>query len=116
MRPANVLLLLAIVATATLLAGCPKEQTEGPEATPARAPRTLTVFAAASLTEPLGTGVIGVGLIVLLLGPFMGKEYAFLLFFTAFMASSIPGAVIGYFLLKTMRKTKILEQRQIPGA
>jgi energy coupling factor transporter S component ThiW len=70
----------------------------------------------ASLTEPLGTGGIGVGLIVLLLGPLMGKEYAFLLFFTAFMASSIPGAVIGYFLLKTLRKTKILEQRQIPGA
>jgi predicted membrane protein len=46
----------------------------------------------------------------------MGREYAFLLFFTAFMASSIPGAVIGYFLLKTLRKTRILEQRQIPGA
>ncbi len=69
----------------------------------------------ASLTEPLGTGGIGVGLIVLLIGPFMGKEYAFLLFFTAFMASSIPGAVIGYLLLKTLRKAKILERRQIPG-
>jgi energy coupling factor transporter S component ThiW len=68
----------------------------------------------ACFTEPLGTGVIGVGLIVLLLGPLMGKEYAFLLFFPAFMASSIPGAVIGYLLLKTLRKTKILEQRQIP--
>jgi energy coupling factor transporter S component ThiW len=68
-----------------------------------------------SLTEPLGTGIIGVGLIVLLLGPLMGKEYAFVLFFTAFMASSIPGAIIGYFLLKTLRKTKILEQREISG-
>jgi energy coupling factor transporter S component ThiW len=68
----------------------------------------------ASFTEPLGTGVIGVGLIVLLLGPLMGKEYAFLLFFPAFMASSIPGSMIGYFLLKTLRKAKILEQRQIP--
>ena len=67
----------------------------------------------ASLAEPLGTGILGVGLIVLLLGPLMGKEFAFILFFTAFMASSVPGAVIGYFLLKTLRKTKILEQREI---
>ena len=63
----------------------------------------------ATLTEPFGTGMIGVGLIVALLGPIMGKQFAFLFFFTAFMASSVPGAVIGYFLLKTLRKTKILE-------
>lgn len=68
----------------------------------------------ATLMEPLGTGVIGVALIVILLGPFMGKQFAFAFFFTAFMASSIPGAVIGYFLLKTLRKAKILELQRIP--
>jgi len=70
----------------------------------------------ACLTEPFGTGVIGAGLVVLVLSPIMGKEFAFLVIFPAFMASSIPGAMIGYFLLKTLRKTKILEQRQISGA
>ena len=69
----------------------------------------------ASLTEPLGTGVIGVGLVVLLLGPLMGKEYAFIFFLTAFLASSIPGSILGFFLLKALRRTKILERRQTPG-
>jgi energy coupling factor transporter S component ThiW len=68
----------------------------------------------ACLTEPLGTGMIGVGLVVLIVGPFLGKEFAFAFFFTAFMVSSIPGSAIGYFLLKTLRKTRILEPRQIP--
>ncbi|MBM4332153.1 MAG: energy coupling factor transporter S component ThiW [Deltaproteobacteria bacterium] len=67
-----------------------------------------------ALTEPLGTGVIGVLLVVLILSPLMGKEFAFVFFFTAFMASSIPGSIIGYFLLKTLRKTKVLELPRIP--
>lgn len=67
-----------------------------------------------ALTEPLGTGLIGVGLIVLIVGPFMGKEFAFVFFFTAFMVSSVPGCVIGYFLLKALRKTKVLELQQLP--
>jgi len=70
----------------------------------------------AGLTEPLGTGVIGVLLIVLIFGPLMGKQFAFAFFFTAFMASSIPGSAIGYFLLKTLRKTKVLELQRIPEA
>lgn len=68
----------------------------------------------ATLMEPLGTGVVGVALIVILLGPLMGRQFAFAFFFTAFMASSIPGSVIGYFLLKTLRRTKVLELPGIP--
>jgi energy coupling factor transporter S component ThiW len=68
----------------------------------------------AALTEPLGTGIIGVGLVVLLLGPLMGREFTFAFFFAAFMISSVPGSAIGYFLLKTLRKTRILELHQIP--
>jgi energy coupling factor transporter S component ThiW len=67
----------------------------------------------AAFTEPLGTGLIGVGLVVLIVGPLMGKEFAFVFFFTAFMASSLPGSVMGYLLLKTLRKTKILELRKV---
>ncbi|MBU1205792.1 MAG: energy coupling factor transporter S component ThiW [Proteobacteria bacterium] len=66
-----------------------------------------------ALTEPLGTGVIGVLLVVLILSPLMGKEFAFAFFFTAFMASSIPGSIIGYFLVKTLRKAKVIELPRI---
>jgi len=64
----------------------------------------------AAFTEPLGTGIIGVGLVVLLVGPLMGKEFGFIFFFAAFMASSVPGSVLAYFLLKTLKRTKVLEQ------
>jgi predicted membrane protein len=67
--------------------------------------------AVAALLEPLGTGGIGVLAITLLFGPLMGKDFAFAFFFTAFMASSIPGSILGYLLLKTLRRTKVLEPR-----
>jgi energy coupling factor transporter S component ThiW len=68
----------------------------------------------ASLTEPIGTGFLGVSLIVLLFGPMLGKDFAFLFFFTAFMASSIPGSLLGYFLLRGIRKAKILDLSPVP--
>ncbi len=68
----------------------------------------------ASLTEPIGTGFLGVSLIVLLFGPVLGKDFAFLFFFTAFMASSIPGSLLGYFLLRGIRKAKILDLSPVP--
>jgi len=69
-----------------------------------------------TLLEPLGTGGIGVLVIVLLLGPLMGKQFAFLFFFTAFMASSIPGSVMGYLLLKALRRAKVLELPRISAS
>jgi len=70
----------------------------------------------AGLTEPIGTGFIGVPLTVLVLGPIMGRELAFSLFFPVFMASSVPGTVLGYLLLKALRKTKgILPPSLPPG-
>ena len=65
------------------------------------------------LTKPLGTGIIGVGLVVLLVGPLIGKEFGFIFFFAAFMASSVPGSVLAYFLLKTLKRTKVLEQYKL---
>jgi energy coupling factor transporter S component ThiW len=67
----------------------------------------------AALAEPFGTGIIGVGLVVLLVGPLMGKEFGFVFFFTAFMASSIPGSILGYFLLKTLIRAKVIELSRI---
>ncbi len=68
----------------------------------------------AAMTEPVGTGLIGVPLTVFLLGPILGKQFAFALFFPAFMASSIPGSVIGYVLLKALRRTNVLKLRPTP--
>ena len=68
----------------------------------------------AALMEPVGTGFIGVPLTVLLLGPIMGKQLAFALLFPAFMMSSIPGAVIGYVLLKALKRTNVLKLWPMP--
>jgi predicted membrane protein len=51
--------------------------------------------------------------VTLLLGPLMGKEFAFAFFFTAFMASSIPGSLLGYLLLKTLRRAKVLDPHRV---
>jgi len=68
----------------------------------------------AAMTEPVGTGFIGVPLTVFLLGPILGKQFAFALFFPAFMASSIPGSIIGYVLLKALRRANVLKLRPTP--
>jgi len=63
----------------------------------------------AAMMEPVGTGFIGVPLTVLLLGPIMGKQFSFALFFPVFMISSIPGSVLGYVLLKALKRTNVLK-------
>ena len=63
----------------------------------------------AALMEPVGTGFIGVPLTVFLLGPIIGKQFAFALLFPAFMMSSVPGSIIGYALLKALRRTNVLK-------
>ena len=70
----------------------------------------------AGLTEPIGTGFIGVPLTVLILGPIMGRDLAFSLFFPVFMVSSIPGTVLGYLLLKALRKTKVMPSSSPPSS
>jgi energy coupling factor transporter S component ThiW len=68
----------------------------------------------AALTEPVGTGFIGVPLTVFLLGPILGKQFAFALLFPAFMMSSVPGSIIGYVLLKALRRTNVLNPQPMP--
>jgi energy coupling factor transporter S component ThiW len=68
----------------------------------------------AALTEPVGTGLIGVPLTVFLLGPILGKQFAFALLFPAFMMSSVPGSIIGYVLLKALRRTNVLKPQPMP--
>jgi energy coupling factor transporter S component ThiW len=63
----------------------------------------------AALSEPLGTVVIGATLSALILAPFQGHNLTAWFFWTAFAASSIPGAILGYIVLKALRRLKIFD-------
>lgn len=60
---------------------------------------------AAGLAEPLGTVLLGAPAGALLLAPFLGGATGGVLALaTAFALSSIPGAFVGYLLLKALRR------------
>ena len=60
----------------------------------------------AALFEPLGTVLVGATLGAVLISPFLGEAGGGLVaLMIAFAASSIPGAAIGYLLLKVLRRT-----------
>jgi energy coupling factor transporter S component ThiW len=68
----------------------------------------LTKKDAAALFEPLGTVCIGATLSGLLIAPFITENAPTLWFFwTAFAASCIPGAILGYFILKILRRSNV---------
>lgn len=63
----------------------------------------------AALFEPLGTVLIGATLGAFLISPFIGEAAGGLFaLMIAFALSSIPGAIIGYVVLKALRKTGAL--------
>lgn len=57
----------------------------------------------AALSEPLGTVVIGATLSALVLAPWQGHPLTMSFFWIAFAASSIPGSILGYVILKSLR-------------
>jgi energy coupling factor transporter S component ThiW len=63
----------------------------------------------AALCEPLGTVVVGATLSALILAPIQGQSLTTVFFWTAFAASSVPGSVFGYLILKTLRRLKLVE-------
>lgn len=69
----------------------------------------------AALTEPIGTGLGGV-LSALVVAPvafqagIIKAVMPLQVFVAAFLASSIPGSIIGYLALIALRRTKILQQ------
>jgi energy coupling factor transporter S component ThiW len=63
----------------------------------------------AALSEPIGTVVIGATLSALILAPIQGHSLTTWFFWTAFAASSIPGAVLGYIVLKALRRLKVID-------
>ncbi len=59
----------------------------------------------AALFEPLGTVLVGATLGAVLISPFLGAAAGGLLaLMAAFALSSIPGAIIGYLVLKALRR------------
>lgn len=63
----------------------------------------------AALFEPFGTVLIGATLGATLISPFIGEAAGGLFaLMVAFALSSIPGAIIGYVVLKALRKTGAL--------
>lgn len=61
-----------------------------------------------ALLEPVGTGPVGATLGALIVMPFlMGKTVPLGVLMTAFLASSIPGAIIGYLVLKVIRRAGV---------
>ncbi|MGD2247294.1 MAG: energy coupling factor transporter S component ThiW [Candidatus Methanofastidiosia archaeon] len=67
-----------------------------------------------ALLEPVGTVVIGASLSALLIAPFFsqGAPPTLWFFWTAFAASCIPGAILGYFVVKVLRKGGFLAEKE----
>jgi energy coupling factor transporter S component ThiW len=60
-----------------------------------------------ALIEPVGTVAIGATLSALAVAPLIGKTMTLIYFWTAFAASSIPGAALGFIILKALRRVGI---------
>ncbi len=69
----------------------------------------------ATLTEPLGTGPIGATLSAFLVAPLVGATGTFVFFQTAFLASSIPGSIVGLLLVRILRRWADLEELACSG-
>jgi len=58
----------------------------------------------AALAEPLGTVCIGATLSAFIFAPLQGHSLTLYFFWTAFAVSSIPGSVLGFIVLKNLRR------------
>ncbi len=63
---------------------------------------------AAALCEPIGTGPIGATLAAWLFQPVAGSHHTLWWFQVAFLGSSIPGAVLGYIVVRVLRRVPAL--------
>ncbi|WP_287585717.1 energy coupling factor transporter S component ThiW [Candidatus Borrarchaeum sp.] len=64
----------------------------------------------AALAEPLGTVIIGATISALIFAPLIGATPNITFFWIAFAASCIPGSVLGFIILKILRKSGILDE------
>ncbi len=59
---------------------------------------------AAALCEPIGTGPVGATVAALFFQPLVGSHHTVWWFQVAFLASSIPGALLGYAVVRMLRR------------
>jgi energy coupling factor transporter S component ThiW len=70
---------------------------------------------AAALCEPLGTGPIGATLAAWMVQPLVGSHLTLFAFQGAFLASSIPGAVLGYIVIRILRRVPAVSAGSVEG-
>jgi len=64
----------------------------------------------AALTEPLGTVFIGATISTLVVAPYLGKAFTVVFWWVAFAASSVPGSILGYVVLKALRMSGLSDR------
>lgn len=67
-----------------------------------------------ALLEPVGTGPIGATLAALVVAPLAGHAVAWATLQYLFLASSIPGAILGFLALKALRAAGLREDAATP--
>jgi len=65
---------------------------------------------AAALCEPIGTGPIGATLAALIVAPLIGKHLTLWTLQVLFLSSSIPGAILGYAVIRALRRVPAVGQ------
>ena len=65
---------------------------------------------AASLCEPIGTGPVGATIAAWFFQPLVGSHLTLWWFQAAFLASSIPGAIIGFVVIRILRRVPAVGQ------
>ena len=70
---------------------------------------------AAALCEPIGTGPIGATLAAFIVAPLIHSHLTFWWFQTAFLSSSILGAIIGYIVVLMLRRVPAVRAGAVQG-
>lgn len=68
----------------------------------------------AALCEPLGTGPVGATLAAWLFQPLVGSHHTLWWFQVAFLSSSIPGALVGYVVVRLLRRVPVFGEEAGP--
>jgi energy coupling factor transporter S component ThiW len=65
---------------------------------------------AVALCEPIGTGPVGATVAAWFFKPLVGSHLTLWWFQAAFLTSSIPGAIIGYAVVRILRRIPTVQQ------